>query len=362
MSSRGDMALHIFDFLVQLVVLVKQPGEMMVSRLESGDQVTIFRKHFLSSLVFSFRHFTEAMKLKPAVLSLAMALFLAQPAAKAIDLLPDDLIAPPIGLSSLQLAYVDQRRTGVYQKGQEILPRAEYNYEQWHVRYARSFDWDGHASVAYVQLPYYKVHTENIAFGPVRATDAPGGLGDIVLLLATWLHNDPLRGHYAGIGGYLFVPTGEYEAEKTRLVNTNPGSNRWRAALQFGHYFQLSKKIGWMAAFDTVWSGKNTEAYWTSPTLATRRQEPFNTFQTGLMYGINSQLSLGLNYFYSFGGRTSLNGIKNDDATHAQRYQITTSYFVSPGARLLLQYGSEFKTENGFKETGTTSLSITQYF
>lgn len=286
------------------------------------------------------------------------------PSAHAIDLLPEDLIAPPPGISSIQLGVADYRRSDFYQRGEKLnLPATpEYNYTQLHLRYAHSFDWAGRTSVAYVQLPYYKVQTENIALGPIQAADAPGGLGDIVLLLATWLHNDKANGHYFGIGGYLFAPTGEYDIEKTRLVNTNPGANRWRAALQLGHYLQLSKSIGWMLAFDTIWSGKNDEAYWTSATRATRRQAPLHTLQTGLGLRVNSQLNLGLNYFYSVGGRTSIDGIQNDDTIRSHRAQLSASYFVTPTVRLILQHSAEIKVESGFKEDGATSLSITRYF
>jgi hypothetical protein len=357
------MVLHVLNFLVKLVVLVKQSGEMMVGSFEFGNQFAVFGKHSARSFFSRIAlHFTQGMRIKPLQFVLAVVLFSGFSAGNAIDLLPEDVIAPPKGLSSVQLAYVDQRRSGLYQRGEKLSASPEYNYSQIHLRYAHSFDWSGRTSVAYVQLPYYKVSTKDIAVGPFQAMDAKGGLGDMVLLLATWLHNDKQRGHYLGLGGYLFVPTGEYDSKKTFLVNTNPGGNRWRAALQLGHYLQLTEKVGWMIAFDTIWSDANTEAHWTSPTLTTRRQAPLNTLQTGLGYRVNAQLNLGLNYFYSFGGRSSLGGIENDDATRSHRYQLSTSYFLTPGLRLILQHGSELKTENGFKERGTTSLSITQYF
>jgi hypothetical protein len=45
MRTRFDMGFHVLDLLIQFVVFVKQVNEMAVSRLEAGDQITVFGKH-----------------------------------------------------------------------------------------------------------------------------------------------------------------------------------------------------------------------------------------------------------------------------------------------------------------------------
>jgi hypothetical protein len=36
---------HVLDLLIQIIMLVEQVGEMTISCLEAGDQLTVFGKH-----------------------------------------------------------------------------------------------------------------------------------------------------------------------------------------------------------------------------------------------------------------------------------------------------------------------------
>ncbi len=281
----------------------------------------------------------------------------------AIDIGITDAIAPRVGLSAVQYGYTSSHRGKFYLNGEPYPLATELNTTRQYLRLSRTFDWGGRPSIFYVQLPYLNIETENVALSPkLRAVDAGAGVGDLALLLATWLHSDRDNGRYLTVGGYLFVPTGEYNINNTKVVNTNPGGNRLRAALQVAHHLQLSEKLGWMMAFDTLWSASNPETYLFSPTPVVQRQAPLHSFQTALSYRLNPQLNVGATYFYSVGGENSLGGVAQRDTTRTQRYEVSSNYFILPSVRLTLQYGADVKIENGFKEMQRFSFSITQIF
>lgn len=288
--------------------------------------------------------------------------FFANPAS-AIDIGIQEAMAPAVGLSFVQYGYNSSERGSFYKDGKVLSDATEYNTTRQHIRLVRTFDWNGRTSAFHVQLPHLKIETDNVALSPMfRANDAGAGFGDLTLLLATWLHNDRKNGHYLSVGSYLFLPTGNYDVNNTKVVNTNPGGNRYRAALQVAHHLQVTEKTGWMMAFDTVWSSKNPEAYMFSPTPTVYRQAPLYSFQTALSYRLSPRHIVGTGYFYSAGGESSLGSVKQNDATRTQRFQLTSNFFALPTMRLTLQYGADLKVDNGFKEKQHINFSITQIF
>ena len=78
-------------------------------------------------------------------------------------------------------------------------------------------------------------------------------------------------------------------------------------------------------------------------------QDPLYTLQTGLSYQINSRCSIAGTYYYTAGAETFQNGVAQNDQTQVQRYQLSLVSNFSFG-RILLQYGADLKTKNGFYE------------
>ena len=104
-----------------------------------------------------------------------------------------------------------------------------------------------------------------------------------------------------------------------------------------------------MAALDTVWSGKNNDCGLACLNHQTLEQKPLYTLQSGLSYAINSTFSLATAYFYSVGGETSWDGVNKNNLTQLQRYQVSGIANFSFG-RILLQYGGDLDTRNGYLE------------
>lgn len=290
------------------------------------------------------------------VVSLACAI---SPAG-AVDLLPEDGIAPKVGLHALQVRTVHNRYESFYKNGNEIAPSVKFSLDTLAVRYSTSFEALGRPNVVYVDAPLSNAKASN-----VPDAQSPGmGLGDTTFALAHWLLADHAKQHHAGIVGYVTLPTGRYDGRYTTNalgLNTNPGQNRWAAALQAGHFMRLFSGIGWLIAFDTAWFGENDD-FRPTGTQTTLNRRPLYTWQTHFSKRVDDRLMLGVGYYWVSGGETKIANSYQGNAVNTQRYQLTGTYDLPGGYRLGLQYGANLKTRNGFDETGQLSLRFWRFF
>lgn len=278
--------------------------------------------------------------------------------AQAIDLLPEDVVAPRPGFTQIQISHIDSQREGLYVRGTNILPSAELDISQTNIRLGRSFLWAGRPSFFYALLPYGKVDPNG---GPLSALNSESGSGDLVLALATWPYANRERNEYVGLAAYLGLPTGNYNPENTRLINTNLGENWTKAALQAGYYRRLRGALNWMAAFDTVWFTSNDAYYGTSPVMGKLTRRPLSTAQTALSYQFTAKIDGSVNVLYTAGGNTSFDGVSNDNSVRVQRYIVSGNLLTNFG-QVTLQWGGDFETESGFKEKRRLALRLTKAF
>lgn len=276
--------------------------------------------------------------------------------AQAIDLQPEDVIAPKPGISAVQAGYIYSQRGDQYYRNTKVRDNTEIETSQAYLRLARTFNWSGRPSVAYLQVPYGSVNAR-----VTGALDRPSHTGDLVLLLASWPYVDIERHRFFAWAGYLSLPTGDYDSRYTAgAINTNLGENRYRLAFQLGYHQRLAKNIGWQAAFDTTWFGSNDD-FRPNGTQLRLTRKPLFAAQTSLAYRARPDLGLGISYFYTYGGENSYEGVtpKNESAIH--RYQLSATYEMQP-FRFALQYGGDLKTQTGFKEDRLVALRLTRFF
>jgi hypothetical protein len=272
----------------------------------------------------------------------------------AIDLAPDDLIAPKLGVRYVQMGLTHAAREDYRLKGNTTVRGIGMRSAVGHLRYGRTFEWAGQAAVGYAQ----------VAHGEIQPTGWPASVtseqstGDLSLFLGRWFLADQGSGRYAAVGAYLVVPTGSYEAEKTRGFNRNLGENRVRAALQVGYHQPLSSTWGWMAAADVLWSGRNDSIYNASGVRGTLDQAPLYSLQTAIGRSMTEHVRLGFSYFYTQGGETRFNGVDQNNAVRVHRGMLTlTTHGL--GGRWMLQAGRDIKTDTGFVEKERLILRYT---
>jgi hypothetical protein len=146
-----------------------------------------------------------------------------------------------------------------------------------------------------------------------------------------------------GVSLTIVAPTGQYDP--ARLVNL--GSNRWSFKPEIG----LSKPVG-------RWTIEVAGGLWLSTTNKKffggneRKQAPLTSLQGHLIYTIRSRMWVALNATYYAGGRSTVNGVTNDDAQRNSRLGATFSMPVNKrqslkiaGAKgVMARYGGDLIT------------------
>lgn len=288
------------------------------------------------------------MRLYPIKVSCLLALL--PSVASAIDLHPNDIIAPPPGIQMIQINHQRIERTDFYKNNAKTLTGGSIDSSLTQLRYGRSFELGARPAYFYVQAPITDISTS----GTSTSLSSNSGAGDTSFAFALWPYANRETEKYMGVAAYLTVPTGSYDSSKS----LNPGENRYRWALQAGYEQLISKRVYWMSAFDTLWFGENNDH---ATTHTVQKQKALYSAQTAFTYKINSTYSTAVGYFYSTGGESNLNGMSRDDRIQNQRYQITGTAKL-PFGRISLQYGQELRTKNGFIEDSRWIIRYSRFF
>ena len=274
---------------------------------------------------------------------LIMATGLSLPAS-AIDLQPGDATAPPPGLRSIQLSYLNAERVGA--------SNARIDQTQVQFRYTQAFEVNKQPALFYL-------HTgtgRNDPSGAYASLPADKGMIDTTLVVAYWPYVDRASKTYVGVAGYLITPTGSYSSDRA----INMGENRYRWAGQIAYQTRIAPDLDWMSAFDTLWFGKN-DASRSSNTVGTLEQKALYSAQTGLLYHLNQRYSLAASYFYSEGGETVFMGAAQNNSIKSHRYQISAIRNSSIG-RFTLQYGQDIDNNATLEDKHRVFLRYTKFF
>ncbi|QWD89596.1 transporter [Polynucleobacter sp. MWH-CaK5] len=262
----------------------------------------------------------------------------------AIDLQPGDATAPPPGLRSVQLSYLNAERVGA--------SNARIDQNQVQFRYTQAFEVNKQPALFYL-------HTgtgRNDPSGAYASLPADNGMIDTTLVFAYWPYVDRASKTYVGVAGYLITPTGSYSSGR----DINMGENRYRWAGQIAYQTRIAPDLDWMSAFDTLWFGKN-DAGRLSNTVGTLEQKALYSAQTGFLYHLNKQYSFAAAYFYSEGGETIFNGGARNNSIKSHRYQLSAIRNSSIG-RFTLQYGQDIDNNAALEDKHRIFLRYTKFF
>jgi hypothetical protein len=263
----------------------------------------------------------------------------------AIDLQPGDATAPPPGLRSVQLSYLNAGRVGA--------SNARVNQTQVHFRYVHAFDLNQQPTLFYLHTGTGKTEPTG-ALTPFRPDN---GMIDTTLVLAYWPYVDRASKTFVGVAGYLIAPTGSYSSDRA----FNMGENRYRWAGQIAYQTRIAPDLDWMSAFDTLWFGKNDESRSLANQLGVLEQKALYSAQTGLLYRLNSQYSISAAYFYSEGGETVFRDVAQNNSIKSHRYQLSGIGDYSFG-RLTLQYGQDIDNNAALEDKRRVFLRYTKFF
>ena len=287
--------------------------------------------------------------LKPKAISLvtfAIATSFAM-SAWAIDLQPGDATAPPPGLRSVQLSYLNAERVGAN--------NARLDQTQVQFRYVQAFEVNKQPALFYL-------HTgtgRNDPSGALAPYPADNGMIDTTLVFAYWPYVDKTSNTFVAVAGYLITPTGSYSSNRA----INMGENRYRWAGQIAYQTRIAPSLNWMAAFDTLWFGKNDSSKSLNPKegMGELQQKALYSAQTGLLYQLNSTYSVAAAYFYTEGGETVFKGGAQNNSINSHRYQLSGIGNYSFG-RLTLQYGQDIDSNATLEDKHRIFLRYTKLF
>ena len=259
------------------------------------------------------RHFTTA------AVALTIVLFCA--AVRAQDLEPRAYSNSPVGLNFLIAGYG-------YAKGSVLtdpalpLDNVSNDAHVGIVAFARSLDVFGKSAKFDILVPYGSLFAKGVAFGMPRERFVTGFgdpafrfsmnfIGAPALTAAEFkdYHQDLILGASLRI----IVPLGQYD--DTKLVNI--GTNRW----------SLKPEIGCSKAFDHDDRGCPAVTLYTDNGDffggQTRAQAPIYSAQANLIYTFAPSCWLAVNAAYFAGGRTTIDGVENNDQLEGPRFGAT---------------------------------------
>lgn len=281
----------------------------------------------------------------------ALAVLLAPGAAHAQAIDAGDYVPAPDG-TQLGLVYLQYANAGsLYADGEKVDDKAKLESAVTILRYV------GFTKVAGMTLDYQVLqpfgHLEG--GGSTSALGKTTGFGDTIIVSTLWVHENPESKTYIGVTPYLYVPTGEYDADRA----LNMGENRWKGSLQAVISQGIGKHFVAELAGDAMIYGKNTDY---GAARVTMSQKPTYRVQAFARYLIDDTNEINARLMHVSGGETKISGLEQDNITKTTSVLGTWRHTLSPKWQLMTQAGTDLSVENGFKEGFRAQLRILRIF
>ena len=290
---------------------------------------------------------------------LILALLIQPIAVRAVDLQPNDIVAPLPNKNHAMISYVNTDNTTYYRNGSVVgatpYGSPDISTQSANLRLVTAYTVKDFPAVSYVQLPYGTIKPA----GSLAMYPSDTGFGDLVFASAFWPYADRVNRRYFGVAGYLSAPTGSYNSQRP----FNDGENRYKSDIQMGYQQPIVGNLDGMIAVDTMWFGGNGQcaAACLSTTNTSLNQKPLTTTQLGPIYKIDQTYTVGAAYFYVAGGATTIGGTYQNNVINTQRYLLSALAYY-PFGRISLQYGHDMEIKNGFVETRRFIVRYTTEF
>ena len=226
--------------------------------------------------------------------------------------------------------------------------------------YARTIALGSQSGQLAVLVPFAYLEASGSVAEQARSVTRTG-FGDLGIRLTANLYGAPAlsakefaayrQDTIAGVSLLVTVPTGQYDSDK--LVNL--GTNRWSFKPEAG----ISKAFGnWIleVAGAATFFTTNEEYF---PGASTREQAPLYSVQGHAIYTFRSGIWAALDATYYSGGRTTLNGVLNEDRQENSRWGATAAFPVDARNSIKVFFSSGVSSRIGVDFT--TVGAIWQY-
>jgi hypothetical protein len=167
------------------------------------------------------------------------------------------------------------------------------------------------------------------------------GFSDPVLLATIWFLNDAQSQTWLGFTPFLTIPIGEYDDKKP----LNIGNNRWAFKPEIGFVKGFGKTyLDLTAAYEMY--GDNDDPFGGQDKL---EQDGLLTLEVHLSHDITKSFYVAADYFYHFGGETTLDGVDQNNEQDNHALQATLGFGIADNYQLLIQYRNDFIVDSGPK-------------
>ncbi|MHB8763117.1 MAG: transporter [Deferrisomatales bacterium] len=185
-----------------------------------------------------------------------------------------------------------------------------------------------------------EAHADGAGLG--GAAFSASGLGDPVLLATLWLVDNPEAKTWLGFTPFLTLPIGSYD--KDRALNL--GANRWALKPELGFVKGLAPGffLDLTAAYELY--GDNDDF---GSASVTKEQDPLLTLEAHLSYDVTKSFYVAADYFYHWGGETTVAGVDQKDEQSNHAWQGTLGFGLANNYQLLIQYRNDFLVQSGAK-------------
>ena len=219
------------------------------------------------------------------------------------------------------------------------------------IGYARTLDIGAQSGQIALLLPYARIDASGSVEGQPTAVTRSGYGATVLRLTANLLGAPALsteefaayqQDTIVGVSLVVTTPWGQYYPDK--LINV--GTNRWSFRPEVGVSKALGRWIAEGAAAATFFT-TNDEFY---PGTSTREQDALYSLQGHLVYNFRPRMWTAFNVTYYAGGRTTVNGVLNDDLQQNWRYGATFALPVDRrnSLKLALNTGAATRTGTDF--------------
>ncbi len=213
--------------------------------------------------------------------------------------------------------------------------------------YIRTFGLFGRSASAGLVVPYAWGSVQGDVQEEFRQIHR-SGLADMPLRLSVNLLGGPAMtvGEFAArkpsttLGFSLFVvaPTGQYDPSK--LINI--GSNRWSFKTEFGYSHPMGHWL--VEVYGGAWFFTTNSDFFGGQT---RTQEPVGTIQAHVSYNFRPRLWVAADYTYYWGGKSTVNGVRNADLLANSRVGLTVAVPVTRGQSVKFAWSKGASTRIG---------------
>lgn len=283
----------------------------------------------------------------------ACALIAWASAARAQDIEPRAYSNAPIGVNFLIAGYA-YTQGGVPSDSALPVKNPQLRTDSAVLSYARVLDLWGKSGRINATLPYTWL-SGSADFAGQTIQREVNGLADARFKLSVNLYGAPAltlkefkdyeQDLIVGASLAVSAPTGQYDASK--LVNI--GMNRWSFTPEVG----VSKALGsWtleLAAAATLYTDNKDFLNGN-----TRSQDPVYSLQGHVIHSFSSGIWASLDVTYLTGGRTTVNGMRNDDLQENWRVGGTLAFPVDArnSVKLYASSGVSARTGNNYDLLG----------